>query len=273
MNNKILCFSGAADKIAFHYGVAYRLNEQSELDKFDAYAGTSSGAIIALMIMCGDFDESLDTILRFTPKKDIFGYNPFGVIGIAIAAYNIVRGETDGLWSMNRLEKTLRDNTNKNKFDNYKGGSVWVGITNPQGQIYYVNLKGMSYHSAIQNVIKSCSIPVVVDSINGYTDGGIVDHIATPYLSTVYPECDFISVFAREDKPFNRKKPKRVISSLLWLIDRLVHDISINDEKLSDYRTKSHKKIFMPNNPVKGMFRLKEEDNQTLFKMGYDKAI
>lgn len=267
----ILAYSGAADKISYPFGVYYQ-REITGGEKPKAIVGTSSGAIMALIEMCGDLEKSLDLALNFTPKEHILGHKPFSPRGISIAAYNILLGRGDGIWKFKKLEKTIRLVTSEKAFNSYNGGDVFVGVTNKFGKIDYRKISELTYDQAIIEVIKSSSIPVAIQTIDGETDGGIIDHIGSAFLHKLYPKENVISVFSRENKGFNKEKPNKIISTLLWSIDRLQHNISIDDERLMDSLAKNanikHTKLFMDNNPVEKVFSIKPEQNKILFDQG-----
>ena len=266
---KVRALSGAADKIGYLFGFVYKEWQQKE--QYIAQVGTSSGAITLFCLMCGDMEKGKELILKFTPKEHIFGFNPFGLKGIAKAVKSIIKADS-GLWEFGKLEKTIRSITSKNKFDNYKGEPIYVGITDNKGKISYHNLKDYPYDIAIQKVIQSASIQLFIKSDNGYGDGGLIDHIGNEFLANKYTDCDVVSVFAREEK-FEEKTPKKFISKLGWVLDVMMFNISVNNETETDKICKingnNHFKYFMSSNPLKGMFKIKPEDNEKLFKMGY----
>ena len=271
----VLAYSGAADKIGFHFGFAYRRWIENDLDPL-GIVGTSSGAIVAFVEMCGNMEKAREIAMTYNVKDNILGFEPFSKKGIAIASWNTVTGRQDGFWKFKNLEKTIRQITDPFEYRTYNGPDVFVGITNKFGQIDYRKLDNnkMTYEQAIKNVIASCSIPGVIKSVNGETDGGVVDHIGSNFLMDRHPDADVVSVFAREDKIFNKEKSKRIIGTHLWNIDRMMHEISINDELLADsgciINNTKHHKVFMKENPVKGLFKLKKEDNKKLFDMGFN---
>ena len=270
MKTKVRALSGAADEIGFLFGVV----DQDVNEKFIAEHGISSGAIIQFVRMCGDWDKARELILTFNTKKHVFGYNPFSARGIMIAIKSIIKNES-GLWSYNKLEKTLRSVTNANRYRNYKGCPVWVGVTDNKAKYYDVRIdKGndsMSYEKALNAVIQSSSVQLVVKSRDNRGDGGLVNHIGSEFLAEVYNTSNLVSVFART-KDFCKPVPKKFLKKIGWVLNTFFYNISRNNEtesdKICEKYGNDHKKIFMKRDVIEGMFSIKPEDNKELYEMG-----
>ena len=266
MKNQVRCLSGAADEIGFHVGVIDRnFNE-----KFTAEHGISSGALVQFVKMCGYWNDAINLVLSFNPKEHIFGYKPLGPRGIAIAIKSILQRKY-GLWSYNKLEGTLRSITSKTKFDSYTGCPVWVGITDINSKYTNVRIDTLSYEEALEKVIQSSSVQILVNTLKGKGDGGLVNHIGSEFMAEYYPQCDVVSVFARTEKVC-LKQPRISLKSIGWLIKNFLYLTSRNNEtetdKICDKNGTNHIKIFMKKDVIEGMFTIKPEDNLELYEMG-----
>lgn len=273
MKSQVRALSGAADEIGFLFGVVDNSIIKGEV--FEAEHGISSGAIVQFAKMCGDWDKARELVLIFNTKDHIFGYNPFSPLGIAIAIKSIIRKES-GLWSYNKLDKTLRTITDKEAWESYDGCPVWVGVTDTNAKYYDVRIdKGndsMTYEKALVTVIQSSSVQLVVKTKEGKGDGGLVNHIGSEFLAEVYNKSNLVSVFART-KEYCRPMPKKFLQKIGWVLGTFFYNISRNNEteadKICEKYGNDHRKIFMSRDVIDGMFNIKPEQNRELYDMGF----
>lgn len=266
IKKQVKCDSGAADEIGFLFGV----EDQNVNRVYEAEHGISSGALIRFVKMCGDWDTVRELILTFNPKEHIFGYNPFSIKGLFIAIKSI-RNKRYGLWQYLKLEKVLRSVTDKNKFDNYKGCPIWVGITDSNSKYINIRIDTIPYDEAIKRVIESASLQLLVDNSEGKGDGGLVNHIGSEFMAEKYNHCDVVSVFARTDH-FCAKQPPISFKSISWLLKNMFFNISRNNEtetdKICEKYGNKHYRYFMSRDVIEGFFNIKPEDNLELYEMG-----
>ncbi len=165
-----LVLSGGGGKGAYQIGVLRALKEEGKLDAVAAVAGTSIGAINAVLFIMDDYDKAYKTWDDINMGV-LFDLDP------AMLAQGKLYFSRD---EMNRLMNQYID------YPKIAGSSIdiYCGVAEElpgsQYRAEYMKLNGKSI-SEIQNVLTaSTAMPVVYDTvtINGrkYRDGGVVDN-------------------------------------------------------------------------------------------------
>ena len=164
-----LVLSGGGGKGAYQIGVLRALAEEGQLDHVAAVAGTSIGAINAVLYVQGDFEKAYKT-WDDIDMGVLFDLDP------ALLAQGKICFSRD---EMNRLMNQYIDYSAlaASKYE------IYCGVAEETGSGYraeYMKLNGKSV-SEIQNILMaSTALPVVYDTvvINGkhYRDGGVVDN-------------------------------------------------------------------------------------------------
>ncbi len=198
--------SGGATKIGGLFAKSERIIKEFGY-KPDIITGVSSGALLALAIALGKWDELKKLISNFN-LDDIFDSKPVNKKGnITLkGVYRAAIGEPS-LGTQNNLRYLLSSLITELDFDNYINGNypkVYVGVVNMNtGLFELVNVSLLNYDQYLDYTIASTSIPIAVEGveINGdiYFDGGIIHHTCTKALIDKYKSklTHCITVFSR----------------------------------------------------------------------------
>ena len=165
-----LVLSGGGGKGAFQIGVLRALAEEGILNEVKAVAGTSIGAVNAVLFIQGDYDKAYKTWDEIDMGV-LFDLDP------AMLAAGKVYFSRD---EMNRLMNSYVD------YDCIAGSDkdIYCGVAEELGggsyRAEYMRLNGASVSEIQKILMASTAMPVVYDSvsINGrnYRDGGVVDN-------------------------------------------------------------------------------------------------
>jgi len=267
---KHLGISGGGTKI---HGLAGAAREVLENQCYDPhyYTGISAGAILAIPLALRMFDE-IETITCALEPKTFFSQVPvnkkggisfwagvrafLGVIGIA---------KHNSLGHMGNLYKVLRKVITPKKYLEYKNSPdtfiAYVGyVDSKSGARKYVNLKDpkLGYEGMIKAIVASASIPVFTKPVEISedlgVDGGVRDHIGTPWLLKEYKVTRTVSIYSRPEDLTgylnSNWKAKNIFDVLMRTIDIMMIEISKSDEDIEDEICKrkkiAQKKIFLP---------------------------
>jgi len=165
-----LVLSGGGGKGAYQIGVLRALAEAGILDEVKAVAGTSIGAVNAVLYVQGDYDKAYKT------WDDINMGVLFDLDPAMIASGKLYFSRDE----MNRLMNNYVD------YDRIAGSDteIYCGVAEELGNgnysPAYMRLNGASVSEIQKILMASTAMPVVYDtvSINGknYRDGGVVDN-------------------------------------------------------------------------------------------------
>jgi predicted acylesterase/phospholipase RssA len=183
---KIFNLSGGATKIGGLFAKSERIIKEFGY-KPDIISGVSSGALLALPIAMGKWDE-LKILIHNIKSEDIFDNSPFNKDGKVTlkGLWRLLMGKPS-FGTQNNLRTTLSKLITEDDFDKYINGKypkVYIGITNfNSGEFELINICNLSYEDYLDYVIASASIPFAVEGveINGeiYFDGGVLHHTCT----------------------------------------------------------------------------------------------
>ena len=175
-----LCFEGGGIFGIAYIGALKYLEEQDLLRNVNAYSGTSSGSIIALMLALGYTNSEMYAFMESVKWDKLYDYN--------IGCFSFFPGY--GLYKGNRLTKLYKDMIKKKTGSSYTtfkelyertGKKLYVCAVNATQQTtVYFNVDShphMELHMALRF---STSYPLVFKSLkyNGdyYVDGGVMDN-------------------------------------------------------------------------------------------------
>ena len=195
-----LVLSGGGGKGAYQIGVLRALAEEGQLEHVAAIAGTSIGAVNAVLYAQGDFEKAYKT-WDDIDMGVLFDIDP------ALLAQGKICFSRD---EMNRLMNQYIDYTAlaASRYDIYCGVAE---VTDSGYRPEYMKLNGKSI-SEIQSILMaSTAMPVVYDTvvINGkhYRDGGVADNEPVRPLydaglrKFILVNLDFARVFHKEQFP------------------------------------------------------------------------
>jgi len=261
---KHLGISGGGTKIAGLFGAAEVLIQEKGYQP-DIISGISAGAILAVPLAMGKFDEIRDIVLNLK-QDDFFSKSPikkngklkFGVLFRALLGKPYL-GKQDN------LKKTIKKVISREDFSDYQhntNGTYPICIVGAvdfySGKRFYFDLKKVTYDHFIDFVNASGSLPVFTEGVTfnegtlldfeGETsnhdryllfDGGVRDHSPTAKILTSKTYRDRItesfSIFSRprdireiiDPADF---EPKNVLDILERHIEITNAEISKNDE-------------------------------------------
>ena len=165
-----LVLSGGGGKGAYQIGVMRALAEEGQLDKVAAVAGTSIGAVNAVLYAGGDFDKAYQT-WDDIDMGVLFDFDP------AMLAEGKICFSRD---EMNRLMNQYID------YDKISAGDlvIYCGVAEELGsdryRAEYMKLNGKSVSEIQKILMASTALPVVYDAVviggKRYRDGGVVDN-------------------------------------------------------------------------------------------------
>lgn len=203
---KIFNISGGATKVGGLFAKSERIIKEFGY-KPDVISGISSGALLALPIALGKWDELKELVTNIT-LEHIFDNNPVNKKGkITLKGiWRLLMGEPS-LGTQNNLRKTLSNLITEKDFDKYLNGKypkVFIGVTNfNSGEFELINVQNLDYGQYLDYVIASASIPFAVEGveINGdiYFDGGVLHHTCATEVIRKYKSkiTHCITVFSR----------------------------------------------------------------------------
>jgi predicted acylesterase/phospholipase RssA len=229
--NKLPSISGGATDIANLAGCAIGIMRSY---KPDVFAGVSSGAILALPLALGKFDETETFVKRFT-HKDIFGTSPFGNNGgVSFAAAKRLFLGKKSLANMDGLRNSLRKIVTKKDFDKLQYNVFVAAVNYNTGKQTVFNLKEMPYETAIEAVIASSSIPIIAEPVeifgDLFYDGGVVDHNVANRLIETFNFSHVRTIYVRDaDKNWEKTTLFSVLARTLSIA---VREISVSDQKI-----------------------------------------
>ena len=203
---KVFNISGGATKIGGLFAKSERIIKEFGY-KPDIISGISSGALLALPIAMGKWNE-LKLLIHNIKSDNIFDNSPVNEKGkITLKAiWRLLMGKPS-LGTQNNLRKTLSSLITEKDFNEYINGKypkVFIGVTNfNSGKFELINILDLNYEDYLDYVIASASIPFAVEGveINGkiYFDGGVLHHTCTTEVIRKYKlkitHC--ITVFSR----------------------------------------------------------------------------
>lgn len=284
---KHLGLSGAGFAIPGIAGSAYQLIKQGY--EPDIISGVSSGAILAFLLTYSNKPlEILENNITNFSAKDVFDTPPLKKSG-RISVMGIFNLITKGYFSKkDKLEKTLKKYVTEEDFyckkNNIKTPICLVLCVDLlSGKRIVKNLSDLSYANAVNMVIASASIPIFTKPLkmdkNVLVDGGVRNHILTPYVFKNYDITENWSVYSRPQdfqKPMDEKSLKNSVSILMRTIEIMQFEISKSDEEYSNMFAEKkgiiHNSIFL-DRLLKNVY---QEDNflaTKLYELGKQKVI
>lgn len=292
-----LNISGGATKIAGMFGAVevaifdYNYNP-------DVISGISSGSVLALITaMVKDHEEvRAKTYAKVTDfsLKDFMSKPPFNENGkFAVnAGLRAITGKKS-LGVQNKLEGTLSNIISEKLYNEYIKGvdkypDVVLGTVDyVTGRRKYFNVRRekLSYRDFLKLTNASASIPIAVEPVlhQEYIlfDGGVRDHIGTPYMlnRSCYSHLikDSLNIFSRP-KDYRLAdtnwclKGKNIVDVMTRTFDIMNIEISKNDEKdiiITSLEKGINSKIVYLTNHMKSLY---DTDNTRLLK-SYNEGI
>jgi predicted acylesterase/phospholipase RssA len=203
---KIYNLSGGATKIGGLFAKSERIIKEFGY-KPDVISGVSSGALLALPIAMGKWDE-LKFLIHNIKLEDIFDNSPVSKKGkITLKAiWRLLMGKPS-FGTQNNLRLTLSKLITEGDFDKYINGNypkVFIGVTNfNTGEFELINIQSLYYEQYLDYVIASASIPFAVEGVeiegDIYFDGGVLHHTCTTEVIRKYKSkvTHCITIFSR----------------------------------------------------------------------------
>ena len=203
---KIYNLSGGATKIGGLFAKSERIIKEFGY-KPDIISGVSSGALLALPIAMGKWDE-LKQLIYNIKSEDIFDSSPVNKKGkITLKGlWRLLMGKSS-FGTQNNLRKTLSKLITENDFDKYINGcypKVLIGVTNfNSGEFEMISVFDLDYEDYLDYTIASASIPFAVEGVDIkgeiYYDGGVLHHTCATELIRRFKNkiTHCITVFAR----------------------------------------------------------------------------
>lgn len=279
---KHLGLSGGATKIAGLTGAAFELIENFNF-KPDIISGVSSGSILTLPIALGKWNE-LEQAVKNLKMSDFFDIAPVNKKGKfrLIALWRIIIGKTS-LGSQLNLVKTLEELISEEDFIEYQHGDypkIYIGTVDfKTGGRHYFNIKDTlySYKDYLKIVLASTSAPIFTAEVKMQDmilfDGGVRDHIATPWVIGCENVTETVSIYSRPENYVTDLKWKA--ENVLNVLERYVEitniEISKSDEALEDLicekKNIKQTKIFLPR-ILKSTYDVNKERLAVLYNAG-----
>lgn len=239
-------FAGGAAHGAYWVGYHYKARP-----KYDAYIGTSTGALIALFLALGRIDPKFyEYILheyQNTTNREMYGwFQPFKKNGkvnrakMVMAGVNMIRKNDNHFYDITKaLEKKIRKYFKPEHFDQLKANDIEVIVTAKNvdlinsGTFYASNLSGqMDYTRFLKFVVASAAIPYYSNPvmINGYrwVDGGVLDPAPTGVIGR-FDEVDIYLCYSEVGKVPLYRKADSWGSLAVNLVNEMRHEIQRED--------------------------------------------
>ena len=242
---KHLGLSGAGFAIPGIAGSAYELINMGY--KPDIISGVSSGAILGFILTYSNkpLDILENNITKFT-AKDVFDNPPLNKKGrlTFMGIFNLI---TKGYFSTKgSLEKTLMKYVTEDEFyskqNNFNTPDFYVLCVDLlEGKRIIKNLRDLNYAQAISAVVASASIPIFTKPFKTdktiLVDGGVRNHILTPWILENFPITETWSVYSRPQdffKPVLEKDLDSSVEVLMRVLEIMQFELSKSDEQISE---------------------------------------
>ena len=248
-------------------GLAYvgALEELTKFYDFDWYAGTSAGAISAILLSAGYSHSELSDILKkndFKKFKDSkFFFDKFFNLFIKGGLYN---AETFTLWMQELLSKKL-ESSSEVKLENLKHRASVYASTQGKKALIYDSIDPKTKETPAAFAARcSMSIPFIFipQQNNGYKvfDGGTQNNYPVEILLKDNPNTKFIGLYLG-DEYFRGEKKKYILSNLLSIWTE-----SNDNEVLEKYKEET---IVIDPKPISTLqFSLNEKEKEFLQECG-----
>ena len=226
---KALSMSGGGTKIAGLLGAVEALNEQ-----FDIVAGVSAGAIMVPIVGCNKIQEAKKVILNLK-LSDIFSEKPVNKNGAITvnAILNVAKGKTY-LGKMDNLLVTLSDTITELDWHwSAKPIMLVQSVDMEDGHRWIENIKNVSRPEAFRAIKASASIPVFVDGVNSYFDGGLRNHNPSRAIIERYGSelTELVSIYTRPENLSEAIDQEYEPSNVLDVLKRSIEIMSIEISK------------------------------------------
>lgn len=226
---KALSMSGGGTKIAGLLGAVEALNEQ-----FDIVAGVSAGAIMVPIVGCNKIQEAKKVILNLK-LSDIFSEKPVNKNGAITvnAILNVAKGKTY-LGKMDNLLVTLSDMITELDWHwSAKPIMLVQSVDMEDGHRWIENIKNVSRPEAFRAIKASASIPVFVDGVNSYFDGGLRNHNPSRAIIERYGSelTELVSIYTRPENLSEAIDQEYEPSNVLDVLKRSIEIMSIEISK------------------------------------------
>ena len=226
---KALSMSGGGTKIAGLLGAVEALNEQ-----FDIVAGVSAGAIMVPIVGCNKIREAKKVILNLK-LSDIFSEKPVNKNGAITvnAILNVAKGKTY-LGKMDNLLVTLSDMITELDWHwSAKPIMLVQSVDMEDGHRWIENIKNVSRPEAFRAIKASASIPVFVDGVNSYFDGGLRNHNPSRAIIERYGSelTELVSIYTRPENLSEAIDQEYEPSNVLDVLKRSIEIMSIEISK------------------------------------------
>ena len=292
---RIISISGGATEIPALLGGVMRYLQNSP-DEDTIFIGVSSGAILSLPLALGMFSELKEQTTSIE-LSDMFGKKPLNKKGkpTTAAILRVLCG-APGLGDMEGLKKSLLELVSKGMYDALKqvnkstAMAMYVSRQNQARMV--VNSQSHSYLEFIDGVVKSASVPVFVGPHKGSIgsghygyDGGVRNHIPTPYLiekgllKAFGGECGknvkLIEFYSREQnsfKDYGGEVPGNIIDETSWTIQTLLIENSKMCENYSKVYCEAnniHLEQYFTGNNMPGMWDIDHDRLQQAYLNGW----
>lgn len=242
------------------------------------YSGVSSGAIIAIPLLCGKYKE-IENIFKNLKIKDFFDYNiksPYR-IGLALSKYFLYGDKFTGISSMNIVKKTIKSIVSEDEFhhlivdSNIKVFVTVVSIVN--GERRHIEISKLDYDEALDWIVASGSIPIFSKPYHGHwMDGGLRDHISGQFMIDCFSKQinHVVSIYSRPKDLYRSVTEKGNLFANLSSIS--LFEISKNDEeneiRFCKERGLTYEAYFLP----KMLHSVYDTDHERLSKL-FDASI
>lgn len=212
-----LCLTGGGARGAYQIGACMALKDAGIFDQIEAFSGTSIGAVNAAMVATLPLEEVKDLWFNL-PEETLIKSEGF--------FKRMLKEKTDflknGLYQINQLKELINAHLNMTKMKKQRvyvtmaeSGDAKSGITallknafkhylRNDNHAIYVPLWKQTKTQAVEQIIASCSIPIVfpAQNIEGkqYFDGGVYDNV--PVKPLIDEGCDTIIVIHLDHIPY-----------------------------------------------------------------------
>lgn len=245
---KLLSISGGGANIGGLYAMAKTVISKGYIP--DIYTGTSSGAILSLLMAMNKF-EDLEQQVRVFTHKDFFSVSPLnkkGKINIFLTVWRILIGkisigEQDSLKS--RLHEIISDD-DWVKF-RQSGTRVLITAIDYNQAVRYskeVN-KCLNKTQAIDMIAGSSAMPIFTAGQQygrfHLFDGGVVDHSPANIAFDMYDDIqEAVILYSRpaNGKVFKTMQKKTMLNILTRTMDIMSNEISLTDQQIEKDKMK-----------------------------------
>jgi len=241
-----LVVSGGSAKGAFAVGVAQRLQENVDI-KFDLVAGTSTGAIIAPLVITNELSVLEELYSTFSTRAILMERNPVDIIRTgSVFETSALRNSLEETYTEERWEK-IRTSTKQMFITtvNLQSGRVvhfYTGAdarTDQDSDLIRITSRDMLLDSVFASAMQPVIMPTVPIGDDQYVDGGVREVLPVKIVIDNGAEEIYGVALTAENEQADDGRFNDLIQLLKRTIDLFNQEVMLNDIRVAELYNKA----------------------------------